>query len=192
MRTDLAELLHERRGHFEFESGHHGDRWLELERLFERPRAVRPLVRELAEKVAGLEPEVICGPMVEGAFVGLMVAEKLGLEFVYAERFVEGAEVRYRLPEAVRQTVSGRRVVVANDVINAGSAVGGALGDLAACGAQAVGIATLLALGEGAAELAARRGVGLEMLAGEPANIWSPGECPLCAAGEAVTPHPGS
>lgn len=192
MRADLAELLHERRGHFEFESGHHGARWLELEKLFIQPRQVRPFVRELADLVTEFQPEIICGPLVEGAFVGLMLAEELELEFVYAERFVEGPKVRYRLPEALRPTARGRRVVVANDVINAGSAVGGALEDLIACTASPVGLATLLTLGDRAAALAAQHDVEIRSLADEPADLWRPDSCPLCSAGEAVNPHPGS
>jgi len=192
MRADLAELLHERRGHFEFESGHHGTRWLELEKLCLEPRKVRTLVRELADLATEFRPEIVCGPLVEGAFVGLMLAEELGLQFVYAERSVEGADVHYRLPEPLRPTVHGRRVVVANDVINVGSAVGGALEDLIACTASPVGIATLLTLGDGAAKLADSYDIQLQSLANEPADLWPSHDCPLCSEGKAVTPHPGS
>lgn len=192
MRRDLAELLHERRGHFEYESKHHGDRWLELERLFLRPDKVRPLARELASRVSAHRPEIVCGPLVEGAFVGLLVAEELGLEFIYAERLAEpGGEVSYRVPAALRQ-VEGRRVTVVNDVVNAGSAVGGALEDLIQCGARPVALATLLALGERPRRLAQENKLPIETLAHEPVNLWAPKECPLCAAGEAVTVHPGS
>jgi len=192
MRQDLAELLHERRGHFEYESKHHGDRWLELERLFLRPDKVRPLARALASRVSAHQPEIVCGPLVEGAFVGLLVAEELGLEFIYAERFAgPGGAVAYRVPAALRQ-VEGRRVAVVNDVVNAGSAVGGALKDLTRCGAQPVVLATLLALGDRPDQLAAERNLPLEALARASVNIWKPEECPLCSAGEEVTPHPGN
>ena len=33
--------------------------------------------------------EAVCGPLVEGAYVALMVAERLGVPFTYAERFDE-------------------------------------------------------------------------------------------------------
>ncbi len=175
-----------------FESGHHGDLWLELERLCLRPGVVRPLAAELARWVGEQRAEVVCGPLVEGAFVALLVAEELGVEFVYAERF-ENREnrglfpVEYRLPAALREAVRGRRVAIVNDVVNAGSAVRGTAADLVACGAEIVGIACLMTLGEAAAKIAEQYGVPLFRLAAREANLWTPAECPLCRAGVEVT-----
>ena len=76
-----------------------------------------------------------------------------------------------------------QRVAVVNDVINAGSAVRGALIDLDACGARPVAIGALLVLGTSAARLAADRGVALETLASLPNTLWTPAECPLCGRG---------
>ncbi len=195
MRADLARLLKERRGHFELESGHHGDRWLELESLCRDPGAVRPLADELAARLASHEPEVVCGPLVEGAFVALMVAERLGLEFVYAGR--EGDTdakglfpVRYRLPPPLRD-LEGRRAAIVNDVINAGSAVRATLADLRDCAAEVCAIGALLTLGPAARELAHAAGAPLEALAAEGTTLWLPAECPLCAAGAPLVAHPG-
>ena len=44
--TELLNLLHSRQGHFRFESGHHGNLWLDLELLFLRPKAIQPFVDE--------------------------------------------------------------------------------------------------------------------------------------------------
>lgn len=75
----------------------------------------------------------MCGPLVEGAFVALLVAEHLKLPFAYAEPGRAQAEaglfpVRYRLPGKVAG--GGRRPAggLVNDVINAGSAVRGTAG----------------------------------------------------------------
>ena len=43
MQEKVAELLPKREGHFVFESGHHGQVWLDLERLFLHPERVQPL-----------------------------------------------------------------------------------------------------------------------------------------------------
>lgn len=195
MRSVLANLLGQRRGHFELESGHHGDLWLYLEALCSSPRAVRPLAAELAERLRPYKAEVICGPLVEGAFVGLLVAEELGLEFIYAapEAAVESSAlfpVSYRIPATLRR-LEGRRVAVVNDVINAGSAVRSTLNDLAASGADTVAIGTLLSLGLRPSELAAEYSLSLESLDTEPNVVWTPSECPLCAAGRPVTRFPG-
>ncbi|HTH49382.1 MAG TPA: hypothetical protein VMB21_17830, partial [Candidatus Limnocylindria bacterium] len=99
----LLSLLAARRGHFRLESGHHGSLWLDLEQLCLRPERVRPFAVELARKLAFHGIEAVCGPLNEGAFVALMVAEVLGVDFTYAERVaVTGRAglfpVDYRLP----------------------------------------------------------------------------------------------
>ena len=136
MPTDkLISLLAARRGHFRLESGHHGELWLDLERLCLQPERVRPFAVELASLLKPHQVEAVCGPLNEGAFVALMVAEELGVDFTYAERIATTRRdglfpVDYRLPGPLREWVPGRRVAIVTDVINAGSAVRGTLTDL--------------------------------------------------------------
>jgi orotate phosphoribosyltransferase len=188
MHEELDRLLQPRTGHFRFESGHHGDVWLELELLYLHPNEVHSLAGELARRLAGYELDGVCGPLVEGALVGLQVASELGVELSYAERLPHPERgrlfpVKYRIPGALRTRVRGRRLAIVNDVVNAGSAVRGTLADLRACGAEPVAIGALLVLGPAAGELARAEGLALETIASRPNNLWEPGECPLCAAG---------
>src|SRR6266478_7683266 len=128
---DVIALMPARRGHFLLESGHHGDLWLGLELLCLKPDPVRRLAARLAARLAPHAVEAVCGPLVEGAFVALMVAAELGVPFTYAERFADRAlidreglyPVQYRLPHALGDVVRGKRVAIVNDVINAGSAI---------------------------------------------------------------------
>ena len=195
MRSDLASLLRRHRGHFEFESRHHGDLWLDLESLCSQPSAVRPLAAELADRLRPYGPDVVCGPLVEGAFVAMLVAEELRVDFVYAERWPDGDStglfpVSYRIPQTLR-SLENRRVAIVNDVINAGSAVRGTLKDLAACQTEVVAIGTLLSLGTRPAAIAQETSIALETLETEPSSVWTPAECPLCARGVLLTPFPG-
>ena len=188
MQQQVAELLQERDGHFVFESGHHGRGWLDLEKLFLHPERVRPLAEALAERVRGWQPDAICGPLVEGAFLGLQLASALHLPFSYSEPTRdEGNDglfpISYPIPAPLHAALRGRRVVVINDVINAGSAVRGTLASLEACGAKPVGIGTLAVYGDAAGKLAASHSVGLETLASFPRQIWEPASCPLCQQG---------
>jgi orotate phosphoribosyltransferase/GNAT superfamily N-acetyltransferase len=188
LRGELLSLFDSQKGHFRFESGHHGNFWLNLELLCLRPARVRPFAVKLAAQIAPHKIEAVCGPLIEGAFVAQMVAEELDVEFFYAERFVESQitslyPVSYRLPEAQREKVRGKRVAIVNDVINAGSAVRGAFADLVDCGAQVVALGTLLVLGATAATFSAERGLTLETLASLKNDLWLPSECPLCGAG---------
>jgi len=192
VQDEVSRLLAKREGHFALESGHHGELWLDLELLFLHPERVRPLASALAERLAVHGVAAVCGPLVEGAFAALMVASALGAPFSYAERVVEPKArdlfpVAYRIPNALRSEVRGKRVAVVNDVINAGSAVRGTLEDLKACGAEPVAVGALAVLGESARELAAEHGVVLETLAAFPNEIWEPDACPLCREGVLLT-----
>jgi orotate phosphoribosyltransferase len=189
MHEELVSLLVPRKGHYRFESGHHGDLWLEIPRLYLRPGGLRRFATELARRLAREGVEAVCGPLVEGAFLAQMVAEELDAEFYYAEQqFAVPRDdglypVGYRIPQALRPIVHGKRVAVVDDVINAGSAVRGAFGELQACGARPAAIGALLVLGPVTAAFASSEGVPLASLAFLPNTLWDPRSCPLCARG---------
>jgi orotate phosphoribosyltransferase len=188
---EVAALLPWHKGHYRFESGHHGDTWLNLELLCVRPEPVERLAGVLADRLALHGPSLVCGPLVEGAFVAMMVAKRLGLPFAYTERFDPGGErlfsVKYTLPGKLRDLVLGQRVAIVNDVIGAGSAILGTLKDLYACGADPIAIGALATRGPSATVLARENGLILETLAEFTGDMWKPEECPLCAVGMPLT-----
>jgi orotate phosphoribosyltransferase len=189
MKEPLLSLVRTRQGHFKLESGHHGDLWLQLETLCLRSREIQPFAAQLAAKLRQYNVEVVCGPLVEGAYIALLVSLELGCDFVYAERFADTAHkglypVEYRLPKALHAAVKSKHVAIVNDVISAGSAVRGAFFDLQSIGAEVVAIGALLALGDSIAGFAAEHHVALELLQQMPHSLWTPSRCPLCAAGQ--------
>ena len=182
-------MMAPRSGHFRFESGHHGDRWLEPDLLLRRPVELRPLAAQLAERLQRHRFEVVCGPLTGGAFLALMVAQQCDVAFAFAERFVPPPsdalyQVRYRVPDALRDGLRSATVAIVNDVTNAGSAVRGTYEDLVACGARPVAFGTVIALSDWSSTFAAANNLALESLETLPNTLWTPEECPLCAAGE--------
>ncbi len=174
------------------ESGYHAERWLDLELLCVHPERLDPLLARLATQLRAHRFDVVCGPLVEGAFLALDIARRLSLLFTYSERFEPPAQgelypVDYRLPGPLREIVKGKRVAIVNDVISAGSAVGRTFEDLENCGAIPVAIGALLILGEWTARFAAEKGLAVEALAFETFPKWTPAECPLCQRGIPVT-----
>src|SRR5258705_9448300 len=133
------------------ECGYHSDSWFELGSLFADPRAVRPFVADLGRRLSPHQVDVVCGPMTGGAKVAEMIATELGIEAVVAERSeTPGATglfpVRYRIPDAERHRVRGRRIAIVDDAVSAGSAVRGTYADLVACGARPVALGALVVL----------------------------------------------
>jgi orotate phosphoribosyltransferase len=192
----VIDLMARRAGHFRFESGHHGDRWLEPDRLLQRPTALRPFAIALSQRLRRHGFEVVCGPLTGGAFLAQMMAEQSDVGFAFAERFAPPPsdalyQVRYRIPNALRDGLRGASVAIVNDVTNAGSAVRGTYEDLVACGARPVALGTLVAFGEWSTSFANEHGLALEALERLGNNLWTPQECPLCAAREPLEDRSG-
>jgi orotate phosphoribosyltransferase len=188
---ELAKLVAARSGHFQFESGHHGNLWLDLDELFLHPRRLQPFVAELATRLARHKVQVVCGPLVGGAFLSQSIAIALRVEFAFAERFASversaSCSIIYRIPDGLRATLRGKRVAIVDDAINAGSAICGTLTDLQLCGANPVAIGSLLVLGNAAVRLSAEHDIPVEFIAQLPSKLWAPSKCPLCAAQTAL------
>jgi orotate phosphoribosyltransferase len=188
MAQEMLDSLSARKGHFRLESGHHGDLWLDLDRLLVRPAILRPFTTELGRRLAAHRIEAVCGPLTGGAFVAQMLAADLGVEFYYAERLPHPERnalyaVEYRIPSPLRGSLGGKRIAIVDDAVNAGSAVRAILTDLEACGAVPIAIGTLLLLGTRGADFATSLNIPLEALAHVPSNTWEPATCPPCIAG---------
>ncbi len=151
------------------------------------PPDLQPFVSALAERVSAFQPEIICGPLVEGAFIALLVASQLGCEFAYALRIPSDDDklfpVSYRLPAALHFAVKGKRVVIVNDVISAGSAVRGAIEDVLQLSGNVVAVASVVVLGDAFVQFSRAHTLPLVALFQRNLNLWLPDKCPLCAAG---------
>jgi orotate phosphoribosyltransferase len=181
----LFELLPIERGHFRFESGHHGDTWLGLDAFFQRPAAIHPLVVALAERLAKYRVDTVCGPAVGGAVLAQLVAVQLSAKSIVTERLStpDGMRPRYQLPPSLQFLVRGKRVAVVDDAINAGSAVGSTLAEIRAAGGEPVAVGALLILGNTFELGEAAQDMPIECLTRLPIQLWGPSDCPFCKAG---------
>ena len=191
----FLDLVSGQRGHFRLESGHHGELWLDLDPLFAQPSRIEPFVAGLARAIRPYGVTTVCGPLLGGAFLAQLVARALDAEFAFTERVMPSEPAglypaRYRLPAALVGRVSGKRVAIVDDVMSAGSALRGTDAELRAHGAVPVVAGALLVLGSTGADYFAGRGLPVEAVVRDDYPLWSPADCPLCAAGvplESVT-----
>jgi orotate phosphoribosyltransferase len=177
-----------RRGHFRYESGYHGEIWLDLDQLFLNPIRIAPLAHDLASRLAPSAIEAVVGPLVGGALLAQIIAIELGVEFAYTVPRPSPSDdtlypVVYRLPLTVAPLIKGKRVAIVDDVINAGSAVRGTYHALTEASAKPAIVGALLILGEAAQPFLKSTGIKLERLATLPNPLWEPANCPLCAQG---------
>jgi orotate phosphoribosyltransferase len=188
MSASLLDLLPVRRGHFRYESGYHGEIWLDLDRLFLNPVRIAPLAHELAARLAPNAIEAVVGPLVGGALLAHMIAVELGVEFAYTEGRPSSSDdtlypMVYRLPVTIAPLTKGKRVAIVDDVINAGSAVRGTYHALTEAGAKPAVVGALLVLGDAAQPFLKSSGMTPVRLATFPNPLWEPATCPLCAQG---------
>lgn len=130
----------------------------------------------------------VCGPLLGGAFLAQLLAQRLGVMFCFAEREMPAEapglyRARYRIPAALAARVEGARFAIVDDVMSAGSALRGTYAELRAHGATCVVVGAMLVLGSTAADFFAREGVPVEATARRDFELWDPAQCPLCAAG---------
>lgn len=190
--TDLPAflaLVSGRRGHFRLESGHHGGLWLDLDPLFAEPRRIAPFVERLADALRPYQVELVCGPLLGGAFLAQLVAQTLGAGFCFTERVMPARadglyQASYRLPASMISRVRGRRIAIVDDVMSAGSALRGTYLELQSHGGEPVAAGALLVLGDVGASWFAERGVPVEAVARDEYRMWAPAQCPLCSSGE--------
>ena len=184
----FVELVAGRRGHFRLESGHHGGLWLDLDALFADAQRIEPFVAKLTEALRPHAADIVCGPLLGGAFLAQLVARALGAEFCFTARVLPAEtgglyRARYRLPPAFASRVSGKRVAMVDDVMSAGSALRGTYAELQTHNAQPVVAGALLVLGDVGADFFARAELPVESVARDRYELWLPQSCPLCAAG---------
>ena len=159
----LLDLVPADHGHFAYTSGDHGDLWLDLDALFAHPRRLRPYVTALADLLPPCD--VVCGPLTGGAYLAQSVADALDADFAWTEGDLTG-------------DVTGRRVAIVDDAINAGSAVSAAAEAITAAGGRIVAPA-LLTLGAAPATIA---GIPVRSLTTAPSHLWPAATCPRGAA----------
>jgi orotate phosphoribosyltransferase len=151
---------------------------------------LRPFVTELARRLAIHDVDTVCGPLGGGAFLAELIASELGVGFAFAQRVVTQRSglfpIDYRVPQALRAAMRGKRVAIVDDAISMGSAVRATVADLEVCQAKPIVVGALLVLGPAGPKFAAGRRLPLEHLIDLPMRTWAPSECPLCATGTPV------
>jgi orotate phosphoribosyltransferase len=176
--TDRAANLL-RRGHFVFESGHHGDTWLDLDLLISDPRRARAEAERLAAILRHHPADAVVGPLDGGAFLAQWVAAALDLRFGYATREVVDGRPRYAIPPSI--DLRGKRVVVVDDAINMGSATEATVSALTDAGAIPIAIASIFVCAPTGPTIGERLGLPQIWLTKITTKTWPAHECPMHA-----------
>jgi orotate phosphoribosyltransferase len=105
-------------GHFKLASGLHSDRYVEKFRLLENPEYTGLIIEELAQRVKKYNINVVVGPVTGGVILSFEMARQLGTLAYFTEKTDSGGmELRRGFD------VSGKRVLLIEDVITTGGSI---------------------------------------------------------------------
>jgi len=183
----FMELAAGRTGHFGMESGLHSALWLDLDALFASPGRVEPFISTLADMLRPLRVDAVCGPLLGGAFLAQRVAAMIGAEFWYTEPAAPADgpglyRAQYRLPRAFANRLARPRLALVDDVMSAGSSLRATYSELHAR-TDVIAVGSLLQLGTVGANYFAEHRIPVTAVVQQEFEMWSPAECPHCAAG---------
>ncbi|MGH2957441.1 MAG: phosphoribosyltransferase family protein [Solirubrobacterales bacterium] len=151
----------------------------------------------MAEALAGRRLDLVCGPATGGLIVSQWTARHLGIPSVFAEHGKEqgydpkrahaaGGPLRppFVLKRHYDEAVSGRRVLVVDDVVNTGESVAETAAAVRDAGGEVAAVGALITRGNAGAE-----DVGADdfaYLAEVEVPSWPAAECELCKRGVPV------
>ena len=169
-------------GHFRLTSGLHSPGYMQCALVLAYPREAEALGAELAERVRGLDPDVVLSPALGGIVIGQEVGRALGIRALFAER--QDGVLTLRRGFSLSPS---DRVLVVEDVVTTGKSTRETIDVARAEGAQVVGAAAIIDRSGGDQRL----DVPFHALATISIPNYQPDSCPLCAAGQPVV-KPGS
>jgi orotate phosphoribosyltransferase len=188
-RSDILKVLETHRAlisdsHIVYTSGKHGAAYVNKDAIYPFTAAVSALCKEIADHFRGSAIEAVAAPAIGGVILSQWVAHHLKSEMctpiaVYAEKTAAGA---FEFRRGYDHLLSGRRVLVVEDVLTTGDSLRDVCRAVTAAGGTIVAAAALCNRGAVTARALA---VTSELFAliDLPLEAWDEGECPLCARG---------
>jgi len=182
-------------GHFVYDSGLHGFRYMNKDAVYPRVRLTSVLCLDIArhfsdEKVFGID--VVAAPAIGGVILCTWTAHWLGklTEREALSVYAEKDNLQFVFKRGYDKLLAGRRVLVVEDVLTTGGSARGVVEAVRTCGGKVVGVGVLCNRG----------GVTLEGVANPPElfallnvvfEAWPAAECPLCARGVPINTDVG-
>lgn len=183
--------------HFVYASGMHGSAYVNKDLLYVEPHAVERLCRMMAmpflvDLSGGRPPDAVVGPAVGGVILSQYVAASLATqekscEALYADKDDKGG---YALKRGYGKRVTGKRVLVVEDILTTGASARAAVEAVRSCGGKVIGVAALVNRGNVTAKDVGDVPV-LHTLLDIKLESFTESACPLCAQGVPINEQVG-
>jgi orotate phosphoribosyltransferase len=180
-------------GHFDYGNGYHGRVYLNAHQLFRHPSTIWRFAQDLIDLMPGellQKTEVVAGPVTGGALLAHTIAGLLDSRRSLTHPpcsfapFNYDAERAFNLRAFYRQELSGKRVLLADDVRNTGETFGRCMELVKQAGGTVVATVEIYDRCEALVDLGVPNIALAEYKA--PEN-YRADDCPMCKAGMAIT-----
>ncbi len=168
-------------GHFLLSSGLHSPNYVQCAQALKNPAWAGKMGAALAAGWSGPKPDLVLSPAMGGLIIGHEVARAFGVDFIFSER--ENNEMTLRRGFSLPR---GARLAIVEDVFTTGKSTLETAALAAAAGAETLGALSVInRMGEKKLPFPSFSLLALGL------TVYSPAQCPLCAAGTPVV-KPGS
>ena len=160
-------------GHFLLASGLHSPVYWEKFRILQYPRYTEKLCHAITEHFKDQKVDLVAGPTTGGIILAFETARQLGVRSIFAEKMAE-----VRIFRRDFDIAPGERVLIVDDVLTTGGSIRETMSAVSKLGGIVIGIGVLINRSPKEIDL----GVPLFSCLHAPTTVYSPEECPLCAA----------
>lgn len=160
-------------GHFLLASGLHSPVYWEKFRILQYPHLTERLCRLMARHFQAQTVQVVAGPTTGGIILAFETARQLGVRSIFAEK--EGGLRVFRRDFEI---TPGEHVLVVDDILTTGNSVRETLAAVDRLRGVVVGVGVLVDRSEKNPDF----NVPFFSCLRAPTTVYSPQECPLCAA----------
>jgi len=184
MSINVVEILKEcealLEGHFLLSSGKHSNKYCQCAKLMQYPDKTKEVISIVAEKVKGLDIDLVVGPAMGGITAAYELGRQLGVRAIFTER--ENNVMTLRRGFEIKQ---GEKILIMEDVVTTGKSSLETARVLENLGGEVIGLGCVVDRKSSEIHLPIYSSVQLEFETYEPKN------CPLCKDGSSPT-KPGS
>jgi orotate phosphoribosyltransferase len=160
-------------GHFLLASGLHSPVYWEKFRILQHPHLTEKLCRLIAQHFKGQKIDIVAGPTTGGIILAFETARQLGTRSIFAEK-----EGEIRVFRRDFEIAPGERVLIVDDILTTGSSLRETISAVAKLGGIVIGIGVLVDRSEKNLDF----NLPFFSCLRAPTTVYSPQECPLCAA----------
>ena len=172
-----------KQGHFLLSSGLHSDVYWEKFRILQYPHYTEKLCHLITQHFKKHHIDLVIGPTTGGIILSFETARQLGVRGIFAEKQGRERALRRDFNIAI-----GERILIVDDILTTGSSVKETIRAVNQLGGIVVGIGVLV---NRSSEKKLDFGAPLFSCLQAPTTVYSPQDCPLCAANIPLT-RPGS